>query len=227
VNKDGKTISLDKGPVLAGIDLSLKSFNHYQQGAQYIVQCKYTGDKGWLNVKWVFAPGAPANLQYQYSQKGDADFMGITFNYPEEKVTGMKWLGRGPYHVWKNRLKGLQLGVWHKDYNNSITGQTWQYPEFKGYHSELYWVVIENKESPFRVYTDDENIFLQMLKPDHSRYERPQLKPPFPDGSIGFLNGISAMGTKFLTPAELGPQSQKNKQLNYKPIGGSLWFDFR
>ena len=60
----------------------------------------------------------------------------------------MKWLGRGPYRVWKNRLKGQQFGVWHKRYNNTITGASWDYPEFKGYHADLYWVVIENKESP-------------------------------------------------------------------------------
>ncbi len=55
--------------------------------------------------------------------------MGITFQYPEEKITGMKWLGRGPYRVWKNRLKGMQFGVWEKAYNNTVTGESWNYPE--------------------------------------------------------------------------------------------------
>lgn len=58
-------------------------------------------------------------------QPEDADYRGITFNYPEEKITGMKWLGRGPYRVWKNRLRGQKFGVWHKAYNNTITGETW------------------------------------------------------------------------------------------------------
>jgi hypothetical protein len=44
-------------------------------------------------------------LEYKYSVKGDADFMGITFNYPETSINGMKWLGRDPYRVWKNRLR--------------------------------------------------------------------------------------------------------------------------
>lgn len=178
-------------------------------------------------MKWTFASGKPARLEYQYSQKGEADFMGITFNYPEEKITGMKWLGRGPYRVWKNRLKGQQLGVWHKAYNNSITGETWQYPEFKGYHADLYWVV-ENKESPFTVYTDDQSVFLQMLKPVRAAAARTDnTVPAFPEGNLGFLNAIAPIGTKFQSAAALGPQSQENLMLNYTPISGSLWFDFR
>jgi hypothetical protein len=139
----------------------------------------------------------------------------------------MKWLGRGPYRVWKNRLKGQQFGVWHKNYNNTITGASWDYPEFKGYHADLYWVVIENKESPFTVYTDDQSIFLQMGKPDHSKYEHESLKPAFPEGDIGFLNSIAPIGTRFQNPSLLGPQSQKNIQLNYGIVKGTLWFDFR
>ena len=33
----------------------------------------------------------------------------------------MRWFGRGPYRVWKNRVPGTNYGIWHKDYNNTIT----------------------------------------------------------------------------------------------------------
>ncbi len=227
VTSHGKSISLSNGPLLAGADLALKYIKHEEQNDKLIVTASYSGVKGWLNAKWTIKAGQAAKLEYQYSQRGEADFLGITFNYPEEKITGMRWLGRGPYHVWKNRLKGQQFGVWHKDYNNSITGESWQYPEFKGYHAELYWVTIENKESPFTVYTEDQHIFLQMLKPAVSKNARKTIQPALPEGDIGFLNGISAMGTRFQQPVVLGPQSQKNMQLNYAPITGTLWFDFR
>ena len=140
----------------------------------------------------------------------------------------MKWLGRGPYRVWKNRLKGLQWGVWEKAYNNTITGESWNYPEFKGWHSDIYWVKLQNQENDFTVYVNDPNTFLYMLKP-----ERPKAAPnnytdpPFPDASIGFMQGISAIGTKFQPAEVMGPQSQKNMQLNYTPISGTLWFDFK
>jgi Glycosyl hydrolases family 2, TIM barrel domain/Glycosyl hydrolases family 2, sugar binding domain/Glycosyl hydrolases family 2/Beta galactosidase small chain len=230
INNKGE-ISLN-GPVEAGFDHKLVQLKSYADGANYIVEPVYEGETT-FNVKWTFAPGKAVELQYQYtlekhwSQQTGVDFAGITFNYPEEKITGMKWLGRGPYRVWKNRLKGQQFGVWHKAYNNSITGASWTYPEFKGYHAELYWAVIENKESPFTIYTDDQSIYLQMLKPDHSKYEHESIKAAFPKGDIGFLNSISPIGTRFQDPSLLGPQSQKNIQLNYGIVKGTLWFDFR
>ncbi len=153
--------------------------------------------------------------------------MGLNFNYPEEKITGMKWLGRGPYRVWKNRMKGQEFGVWYKSYNNTITGASWDYPEFKGYHADLYWVVVENKESPFTVYTDDPSVFFADGKTRAFPDERASLKAAFPSGDIGFLTAISPIGTKFQIPDQLGPQSQKNIQLNYSPVKGALWFDFR
>jgi len=226
VNAKGE-ISLSGGPVQAGVPHTLKQLRHYAAGASHLVEADYEGPSS-FRVKWTFASGQPARLDYQYTQKGEADFIGITFAYPEEKITGMKWLGRGPYRVWKNRLKGQQFGVWHKDYNNAVTGETWQYPEFKGYHADLYWVVVENKESPFTVYSDDQAVFLQMLRPQKAAAARTDnTAPAFPEGNLGFLTAIAPIGTKFQPAALMGPQSQKNIMLNYTPISGSLWFDFQ
>ncbi|WP_121812172.1 glycoside hydrolase family 2 protein [Mucilaginibacter kameinonensis] len=226
VVKPTGTVSLSGGPVLAGVNTSLKQFSHKALNGGYIVEADYDGDAT-LHVKWTFTSGQPAKLEYQYSQKGDVDFMGITFNYPEDKITGMKWLGRGPYRVWKNRLKGQQFGVWHKAYNNTVTGQTWEYPEFKGYHAELNWAVIENKESPFTVYTANKNVYLQMLRParEQAALDNNNVEPAFPTGSIGFLNAISPIGTKFQAAKVMGPQSQTN-HADGEPIDGTLWFDF-
>lgn len=230
INSRGE-ISLS-GPVEAGFDHKLTALKSYSDGAGYFVEPIYDGETI-FKVKWTFVPGKAVRLQYQYnlgkhwSQQTGVDFAGITFNYPEEKITGMRWLGRGPYRVWKNRLKGQQFGVWQKKINNSVTGVSWNYPEFRGYHANLYWAVIQNKESPFTVYTDDQAVYLQMLKPSHVVYEHESLKAAFPGGDIGFLNSISPIGTRFQDPSLLGPQSQKNIQLNYNLIQGTLWFDFR
>ena len=227
VTNEKSAISLSGGPVVAGGNHTLKEFKHYVRGNQYVVEPVYQGNTT-FNVKWIFSQGAPAKLEYQYSQRGEVDFLGITFNYPEEKVTGMKWLGRGPYRVWKNRLKGMQFGVWQKDYNNTITGESWLYPEFKGYHSQLYWVEVQNREAPFRILTEDENVFFQMLKPAKPVGAfNENNNPHFPDGNIGFMNAINPIGTKFQAAERMGPQSQKNAMLNNTPISGSLWFDFR
>ena len=221
-----REISFGGGPTLAGVSLALKEFKSYQQNDKYIVEALYGETK--FTTRWIFESRQLPKLEYSYSQRGTADFLGITFNYPEEKINGMKWMGRGPYRVWKNRLKGPQFGVWQKAYNNTITGESWNYPEFKGWHSELYWMRLENKEADFTIYTDHSNTFLQMLKPERPKGARNEnTSPPFPEGNIGFMNAISAIGTKFQPPELLGPQSQKNMQMNYTPISGALYFDFR
>jgi len=220
-------VSLSDGPMLAGVKHALKKLNHYTQGEDYVVEPVYEGESQ-FNVKWIFSAGKPVKLDYQYAIKGEKEFIGICFNYPENQVTGMKWQGRGPYRVWKNRLAGQQFGVWHKNYNNAVTGESWDYPEFKGYHSEVYWVAIENKQATFTVYSDQRNTFFQMLKPAKAAgAKNDYTSPPFPEGNIGFLQAISPIGTKFQTADKMGPQSQKNMQLNYTPIRGSLWFDFQ
>lgn len=226
VVKGSTTISLSGGPMLAGANLQSKSVSYVGISNKCSVTSTYTGDGDFV-ARWTFETGKPIKLEYNYTPSGNVDYMGITFNYPEEKVTGMKWLGRGPYRTWKNRVPGQQFGVWHKDYNNTITGENWGYPEFKGYHSELNWVVIENKEAPFKVYTDNKDIYLQMYRParEMDALKSNNVEPPFPDGSIGFLNGISAIGTKFQSAKQMGPQSQKTVT-DGKWLKNTLWFEF-
>ncbi len=226
VESSNKEISLSGGPKLASNNLTLKEFRNSSKDGKQTIEAIY-GDYTYV-VKWSFETGQLPKMEYHYSQRGSADFLGITFNYPEENITGMKWMGRGPYRVWKNRLKGQQFGVWQKAYNNTITGESWNYPEFKGWHSEMYWVKLENKEHDFTVYTDHPDVFLQMLKPQKPKgAQNENTSPPFPEGNIGFMNAISAIGTKFQAAELLGPQSQKNMQMNYTPISGCLYFDFR
>lgn len=226
INSKGE-ISLSNGPIVAGANHQFKKLNHYQKGEDYIVEPQYEG-KTLFNVKWIFSKTKDVELDYQYSISGVQDFIGITFNYPENLITGMRWEGRGPYRVWKNRLEGQQFGVWQKDYNNAITGESWNYPEFKGYHDDVYWVTIQNKQSPFTVYTDKQGIFFQMLKPQKAAgATNENTTPVFPNGDLGFLKAISPIGTKFQSADVMGPQSQKNVQLNYTPISGKLWFDFK
>lgn len=220
-----KEISLSNGPSLAGVNLSLTGFKNYQQGDEYIVAPVYAADNHFM-VKWIFKKDQLPRLEYEYTVDTATNYLGITFNYPEEKINGMQWLGRGPYPVWKNRLKGQQLGLWQKKYNNSITGESYQYPEFKGWHAEVYWVTLQNKESDFSVYTKNENIFFQMLQPaKQAGIKNNNTLPAFPGNTIGFFNGISAIGTKFQEAKLMGPQSQLNA-IAATPIKGILLFNF-
>ena len=77
------------------------------------------------------------------------------------------------------------------------------------------------------MYTDGTPGFLQMLKPTKPvGATNDNTDPAYAEGNIGFLDGISPIGTKFQAANKLGPQSQLNMQLNYTPIKGTLWFEF-
>ncbi|MFD2162685.1 glycoside hydrolase family 2 TIM barrel-domain containing protein [Paradesertivirga mongoliensis] len=227
VTRNGKPISFGNGPVLAGVKLTLQSFNHQKAADNsYVVNAVYAGDAA-LNVKWTFAAGAPAKLEYSYTQTAPANFYGITFKVDESKITGMKWLGDGPYRVWKNRLQGVSTNVWEKNYNNTLTGETFDYPEFKGYHANLYWAKVQAGESSFTVYTDRPDLYLQMLKPQrHSTTFIPHVNPPFPEGNLGFLDAIAPIGNKFRPASTMGPQSQVNEPAT-GTINGRLYFEFK
>ena len=227
VKKMQSIISLSGGFTCSGTSHVLKELKRYNMGEQYIVEPVYEGESV-FSLKWIFTPGLPVQLKYSYTQKGMADMMGIGFNYPEEKITGIKWMGRGPYRVWKNRLKGQQFGVWHTSYNNTITGEDWNYPEFKGYHDECYWAVMETKESSFKILNETDGVFLQLLKPAKPLHaSNNNTSPDFPQGNIGLMSAIPPIGTKFQSADKLGPQSQPNMQLNYTPVSGTVLFDFR
>ncbi|MBC8033585.1 MAG: glycoside hydrolase family 2, partial [Chitinophagaceae bacterium] len=222
-----KEFELSGGPALAGVSLDIDTFHHFRENDCYIVEAIYKGAEGYRS-RWCFEKGRLPKLSYQYAVKSPVAFHGITFNLPEENIQGMKWLGRGPYRVWKNRTRGQQLGVWEKAYNNTITGESWLYPEFKGWHAELYWARIQLKDAAFTVYNGEDKIFLQMLQPARPAGARNEYtSPPFPDAGIGFMHGISPIGTKFQSADRLGPQGALNTALNYSPFKGSLWFDFR
>ncbi|CAN5361187.1 glycoside hydrolase family 2 [soil metagenome] len=226
VMNGSKKISLHGGPALAGSNQTVSEFKKSRKGNAYTIQPMYKGDS--LKVTWTFQPGQLPKLEYSYITQDTVDYMGITFNYPEENINGMKWLGRGPYRVWKNRLKGEQFGVWQKDYNNTITGESYKYPEFKGWHSEVNWVTVQNKESNFTIYTSNKNVFFQMLQQDkQAAIKNNNTLPPSPGNTIGFFNAIPAIGTKFNRPETMGPQSQRTVRQGSIPITGTLYFDFK
>jgi hypothetical protein len=221
-------ISFTNGPKPNHKDLVMKSLKHFRHNNDYIVEIDY--EEGLEKLVWTLKRNGWLKLEYSYQPaRGEYDVLGINFNYPEEKVTGMKWLGRGPYRVWKNRLKGQMFDVWSKQYNNTVTGESWNYPEFKGYHAEFNWVVIENTESPFIIATSTPDLFLRVFTPqppagaynDHT-------SPSFPAGDISILHGIDAIGTKFKPPELLGPASMKNRYEGHgkNTLSACLFFYF-
>ena len=137
--------------------------------------------------------------------------LGLSFTYPESQCSGMTWYGRGPYRVWKNRLFGSRLDTWHKGYNNTITGESYEnliYPEFKGYHANVYWATLESETAPITFYSRRDGIFYHIFTPEEPRNAEEQTMPSFPaEGNISFLLDIPAIRS-FKPIEQQGPDSQ-------------------
>ena len=226
---NGKPVSFS-GLQYAGFRSNFRGIKQYASGNNYIIEL--LSDSA-CHTKWTILPGGWIQLDYDYRPNGSLDFAGITFSYPEDLVTGATLMSNGPYHVWKNRLKGTQFGVFDKKYNNTITGETWIYPEFKGYYSNFYAVEIQTKESPITVISATSELYLHLFTPEAAKFSKKGVRgvvnPPFPSGNISVLHGISAIGTKFSNPETEGPQGQKNiynSESGSNPLSGTLYFKF-
>lgn len=200
-NKD-RLIPFSNGPVFVSKEKQVKNVSHFTDGNNIIIEAIFEKND---TVKWIVKGSGLLDLKVAYEPAGSCNFAGISFDFPEENIAGMKWMGRGPYRVWKNRMKGTEFGVWEKEYNNTITGHSgFIYPEFKGYHAETYWAKIQGKDFPdFKVYVHSKDVFLRMLTPEHPEEPR-NTKIEFPLGDISFLHGINAIGSKFKKAEKFG-----------------------
>jgi hypothetical protein len=208
VTRNGTPVSLANGPALATGTSTLATLTHAQDGAAYVVTATYTGNL--KSVRWRLDTNGWLRLDYTYNLTGTYDFLGVNFDYPESKVTGVTWLGRGPYRVWKNRLRGVTTDVWTKSYNNTITGDSgYVYPEFKGYHAKLYWASLLTTEGTITMVSAQEDVFLRLFTPKWPANPGNAIAP-FPSGGLSFLDGIPPMGNKFHKAANTGPAGQPN-----------------
>ena len=232
-NKKG-AVSFNGGPTPAGVESKIKG-TEWKKDAEGNFIFEINTDKYPNKITWKLHKNGLLLLETSSLNNwmNDVDFVGISFNYPEEKCEGVRWMGRGPYRVWKNRLKGSNFGVWEKAYNNTVTGETFNnliYPEFKGYHGNLYWATLQTSESDFTIVSETPNLYLQLFRPEKPKHVAGGTHPAFPEGDISFLYEIPPIGTKFKQPKSLGPRGQKGIYGGHRgddnyPI--KLWFDFR
>lgn len=224
-SRDGRSSNFTDGPRFVGISSVPSEVRHYESPDGYVVEALYPGRSGG-SVKWTMLPGGWLRLDYGYRPAGLQDLLGITFSFSEETVKDAFLMANGPYRVWKNRLKGPLFGVYHKEYNNTVTGESWDYPEFKGYYSNFYAVRIGTADLPLTIVSAADDIYLHLFTPQNPGHASGWVTPEFPEGNISLLNSISPIGTKFNPPESLGPGSQKNSYREAKPLGGTIYFRF-
>jgi len=226
--KKGKNIPFTGGPFFVSRKKKIKEVKSSFRNKDILIKVFYENGDFFI---WTFNDKGLVHLDVAYEPLNNCQFAGITFNFPEKNIAGMKWLGDGPYRVYKNRMKGVKYGLWEKAYNNTITGDSgYIYPEFKGYHSNIYWAEIQGKNVPgFKVFIQSNDIFLRMLTPNEPKNPG-RTKMIYPTGNISFLHGINAIGTKFKQSEDIGIQSApyffNSSKIYEGKLNMKLIFDF-
>ncbi|RKD12849.1 glycoside hydrolase [Pelobium manganitolerans] len=225
-NSKSMPLSFNNGPVLVSGDAKLTAINQTTDGDKVIVNAKYEGNLN--SVTWTMYPSGWLQMDYSYTLNGKFPFAGISFDYPENFILGTKWLGKGPYRVWKNRLQGVTFNTWESFKNNTQTGSfPYIFPEFKGYFSDVSWVQFNTVEGKFIVATPQENMYLRLF--DFYGLTGIKPHPALPAGDISFLDAIPAIGSKLglkITPhpERYGPAGEP-AEFNGE-TKRTLWFYF-
>ena len=156
-------------------------------------------------AQWTINPSGELALDYTYNFSGVVDLVGIRFDYPEDQVISKRWLGAGPYRVWQNRIHGTQYDVWENDYNDPIPGETFTYPEFKGYFGDVSWMNIQTKEGTISLTNETPDAYIGVYQP---RDGRDRLLYTLPESGISVLNVIPPVRNKVNSTDLCGPSSQ-------------------
>ena len=241
---NGQPIPLTNGPIAEGMKIEFEKAYTRMEGTDALFVAKYKGavdsivwrmrGDGLLGMDAVMLNrGSGGGFEGEFFDKQVYN-LGLSFSYPEDAVEAMRWMGRGPYRVWKNRIKGTNYGLWNKKYNNTVTGESFEeltYPEFKGYHANLYWATLESATTPFTIYSETDGLYFRLFTPEEpqKRREGEDTMHDFPTGDISFLLDIPAMRS-FKSIPEQGPKSQPSSIRIKSGDDGlriKLWFDFR
>ncbi len=246
VKKGNQIIPLKDGPIILNHKTKIESVsvNTLDDKVEILTVFEKTDKSpGWSTVKeyasdiikWTIHPDGLLDLRVEFKgYRNLKGFRGITFSFPEEEVAGMKWLGDGPYRVWRNRMKGTRFQVWENDYNNTVTGEAGEdqfvYPEFKGFFSSLYWSKVKgNHNNGFTVYCRTPHTYFRMLTPQEPKQNKKgKTHPIFPEGDISFVMNVPGIGTKFQKSESMGPQGNMEHYFGNDddPIVMDLTFEF-
>lgn len=161
------------------------------------------------SVSYTFAEAGKVKVSADYNFNGVVDLMGLAIDYPEQKVKSKRWVGNGPYRVWQNRIDGPQYGYWQNDYNDPVPGESWDYPEFKGYFAGVSWMQLTTDEGRISISNPQasaaEHPYIGVYIPrdgrDHILYELTQT-------GLSVLPVIPAVRNKVNTTDLNGPSAQ-------------------
>lgn len=181
----------------------LTSFNFKSYTDSIVVTADYFGNM--RQAKWTIQSNGNIQLDYAYQYDGTVELMGVMFDYPENQVVSKRWLGEGPYRVWQNRIQGTNFGICENDYNDPIPGETFIYPEFKGYFNNWKWLSLKTTEGTINIGNVSGSKYLGIYTP---RDGRDALLYTIPQSGIAMLEVIPAVRNKVNSTDLVGPSSQ-------------------
>ena len=206
------------GPRLVVGSGELAHIDRRADASDQLVTCTYTGDLKSLTYR--LRPNGWMTIEYEYNLAGPHQFVGIGFDYHSEKaVRAIRYLGDGPYRVWKNRMAGGTMNVWNKPYPTATIASgdvdptrprlNYVYPEFKGYYADVRWLQLNTGRAPITILLHQPNTFVQFFTPQFPpTYLQGKTAVNFPGTDISFLDSIPPIGSKFVPPSITGPQAQ-------------------
>jgi hypothetical protein len=115
-----------------------------------------------------------------------------------------RWLGEGPYRIWKNRMRGTHFGLHEVPFNDPVPGESFDYPEFPGFFGEWRWLELRTRDAHVRFRNVSGIPYFGLHRPQPGK----QPVITLPDLGWSFLHAIPPVGSKFDLPETLGPQSQ-------------------
>lgn len=214
-----KSIPFNNGPVIQEGLNNFSGFTASKVGDDIIISSRFDGKSSFNTLKWTYYSTGYLKMEVNYfPAEFYSSMVGVNFSFPETMIKEVEYLGYGPYRVWKNRMKGNQFGVWKKPYNSTETGEyPWVYPEFKGYHANMYWCRFFLKDGrSFMVSTETNDVFLRLFTPAWKTDQWHNYETLFPGGDISFMQGIPAIGTKSQTKESTGPMGMKYSFYDYE-----------
>lgn len=226
-------IPLSNGPVVQeGVNNFTGLSYAFDADKNLVIKSAYHKQKSFNTLQWVVYTNGWVQLTVNYFPDSlHTKMLGINFDLPESKMRSVTYMGKGPYRVWKNRLKGGRFDVWTKTYNNTETGENWVYPEFKGYHADFYGGFINTEGQSFAVATETEDLFLRLYSAKWKTDQWHNYEPWFPSGDISFMQAIPSIGSRTQTRETTGPMGLDNIYYDYekdpaRALKIVLWFNF-
>ncbi len=198
----------------------LESLTSRLDGKAVVVEARYEGIL--KRVSWRIEPASDAvQLDYELAYDGAIDLLGVGFDAPPGGFVSKRWLGRGPYRVYRNRMEGGLFDLHQVAFNDPVPGQSFTYPEFKGYFRDWQWLQLEAPAATLTIDNRSGVPFFGLHGPLDG--QPPMLA--FPDTGVALLHVIPAQGTKFDTPDRLGPQSQTPGGIGVRQGSVTVRFD--